>query len=209
MGRCTRRRARWRWLLVLRASVGTTDQLTTSVYGQNPPRRPSEVKDPRPTRHTAAAGASICQARRVTIPRTPLLRTAALLIAAAALGVSLSGCTQEEVDPLEVTNSATISDITDNTATGLYTVDTAVLNTTSLGTELTLGFTILNSNGFQFSPISTITFSDGTELTCQADDLRRVPSLMDTTDTWDFACDADEFPKDSDGATLVVVDDYN
>ena len=54
-----------------------------------------------------------------------------------------------------------------------------------------------------------ITFDDGTELTCEADDLRRVPSLVDTTDSWDFACDAGEFPEDSDSAALVVVDDYN
>jgi hypothetical protein len=50
------------------------------------------------------------------------------------LGVSLSGCAQEKVDPLEVTNIATITDITentDNTDTGFYTVDSAVLNTTS------------------------------------------------------------------------------
>jgi hypothetical protein len=115
------------------------------------------------------------------------------------LGVSLSGCAQEKVDPLEVTNSATTTDITDNTDTGFCTVDSAVLNTTSLGTELTLDFTILNSNGIKFSPISTVTFDDGTELTCEADDLRRVPSLVDTTDSWDFACDTGEFPEDSAG----------
>jgi len=126
-----------------------------------------------------------------------------------ALAISLSGCAQEKVDPLEVTNSTTITNITDNTDTGFYTVDSAELNTTSFGTELTLGFTISNSNSLKFSPISTITFGDGTELTCEADDLRRVPSLVDTTDSWDFACDAAEFPEDSDGASLVVVDDYN
>lgn len=126
-----------------------------------------------------------------------------------ALGASLSGCAQEKVDSLEVTNSATITDVTDNTDTGFYTVDSAALNTTSFGTELTLYFTILNSNGIKFSPVSTITFNDGTELTCEADDPRRVPSLVDTTDSWGFACDADEFPEDSAGAALVVVDDYN
>ena len=133
---------------------------------------------------------------------------ASALTVTAGLVIALAGCAQEKVDPLEVTNSATITDITDNTQTGFYTVNSAVLSTTSLGTELTLGFSILNSNGIKFSPVSTISFSDGTELTCEADDPRRVPSLVDTTDSWDFACDAD-FPKDSDGAKLVVVDAYN
>lgn len=136
-------------------------------------------------------------------------RGAAALAVTVCLSAALVGCAQQEADPLEVTNTATINDITDNTDTGYYTVDSAVLNTTSFGTELTLGFTILNSNGIKFNPVSTITFSDGTELTCEADDLRRVPSLVDTTDSWDFACDADEFPTDSDGAALTVVDDYN
>ncbi|MDQ0541060.1 hypothetical protein QF011_003638 [Curtobacterium flaccumfaciens] len=138
-----------------------------------------------------------------------LSRGAAALTVTVCLSAALVGCAQEEADPLEVTNTATINDITDNTDTGYYTVDSAVLNTTSFGTELTLGFTILNSNGIKFSPVSTITFSDGTELTCQADDPRRVPSLVDTTDSWDFACDAEEFPTDGDGAALTVVDDYS
>jgi hypothetical protein len=145
----------------------------------------------------------------VKFPRVTGLRRAATFAAVTTLGISLSGCAQEKLDPLKVTNSATISDITDNTDTGFYTVDSAVLNTTSFGTELTLGFTILNSNGSKFSPVSTITFNDGTELTCEADDLRRLPSLVNTTDSWDFACEADEFPEDSAGAALVVVDDYN
>ncbi|WP_439690447.1 hypothetical protein ACRQ4C_05800 [Curtobacterium sp. SP.BCp] len=136
-------------------------------------------------------------------------RVVAVVAVMSSLGVALAGCSQKEDDPLEVTNTATIRDITDNTDTGFYTVDSAVLNTTSLGTELTLGFTILNSNHTSFSPVSTITFKDGTVLTCEADDVRRVPSLQDTTDSWDFACDSDEFPRDSDDASLVVVDAYN
>jgi hypothetical protein len=33
--------------------------------------------------------------------------------------------------------------------------------------------------------------------------------MRQTTDSWDFACDAAEFPEDSTGPSLVVVDDYN
>ena len=42
------------------------------------------------------------------------------------VGVTLAGCAaEEEVDPLAVTNSVSI---TDNTGTGYYTVDGATLN---------------------------------------------------------------------------------
>ncbi|KQQ18675.1 hypothetical protein ASF48_17285 [Rathayibacter sp. Leaf299] len=135
-------------------------------------------------------------------------RALATLTFVAGLAVALSGCAEEKPDPLAVTDSATITDITDNTGTGYYTVDAATLTTTGLGTELELAFTILNSNGIKFNPVSTITFSDGSVVTCEADDLRRIPSLVDSTDSWDFACDG-SFPEDSDGARLVVVDSYN
>lgn len=125
------------------------------------------------------------------------------------VGVTVAGCAGEDVDPLAVTNSASITDIRDNTNTGWYTVDSADLATNGLGTELTLGFTITNANHTEFNPVSTITFSDGTVLTCEADDLRRVPSLQESTDTWDFACDADEFPEDADGSYIEIVDTYN
>ena len=87
-------------------------------------------------------------------------------------------------------------------------MDAATLTTTGLGTELELTFTILKSNGIKFNPVSTITFPDGSVITCEADDLRRIPSLVDSSTSWDFACDG-SFPEDSDRARLVVVDTYN
>lgn len=138
------------------------------------------------------------------------LRSITAIVAALGLTTGVGSCSSApEVDPLAVTNSATITDIEDNTGTGYYTVSSAKLTTNGLGTELELGFTILNTNGIKFSPVSVITFADGTVLTCEADDLRRVPSLVKTTDSWDFACDAAEFPANTKGATVVVVDDYN
>jgi hypothetical protein len=137
------------------------------------------------------------------------LRCVAVVALAVSASVVLAGCAEEKVEPLAVTNSVTITDIADNTGTGYYTVDSATLTTNAIGTELELGFTILNSNGIDFSPVSTITFTDGTELRCEADDLRRVPSLVESADSWDFACDAADFPTDSQDASLVVVDDYN
>lgn len=136
------------------------------------------------------------------------VRALATLTLAAGLTATSFGCAAEKPDPLSVTNSATITDITDNTGMGYYTVDAATLTTNGLGTELELAFTILNNNGIKFNPVSTITFSDGSVLTCEADDLRRIPSLVDSTDSWGFACDG-SFPEDSGGARLVVVDSYN
>lgn len=135
-------------------------------------------------------------------------RTLVVLALAAGTSIALVGCAAEKVDPLAVTNSATITNITDNTATGYYTVDAAHLTTTAVGTELTLDFTVSNANGIKFSPVSTITFTDGTVLVCEADGPRHVPSLAASTDSWDFACDADEFPEDSGEAVLLVVDAY-
>lgn len=135
-------------------------------------------------------------------------RAVATLALAAGLIAALCGCADEKPDPLAVINSASITDITDTTGTGYYTVDGATLTTTGLGTQLELAFTILNSNGIKFNPVSTITFPDGSMLTCEADDPRRVPSLVDSTNSWGFACDR-SFPEDSAGARLVVVDTYN
>jgi hypothetical protein len=118
-------------------------------------------------------------------------------------------CSSEPgVDPLAVTNSVDITDISDNTGTGWYTVTGARLSSTSLGTTLRLRFDVIHPNGTAFSPVSTVTFADGTRVVCEADDPRRVPSLQASTTEWDFACDASSFPEASAGARLVVVDDY-
>ncbi len=125
------------------------------------------------------------------------------------LSVGLVGCAGEESDPLAVTSSAMVSEIEDNTGTGYYLVESAQLQTNALGTELTLGFSILDPNGMKFDPVSTITFADGTVLQCKTNDLRRMPSLVSSTTSWSFPCDAASFPVDSAGASLVVVDEHN
>jgi hypothetical protein len=80
------------------------------------------------------------------------------------------------------------------------------LTTTALGTELELSFTIPNRNGIKLSPVSTITFADGNTLTCKAGDPRRLPSLVESTDSRDFACAGAGFPDGGDGASLVAMD---
>lgn len=78
-------------------------------------------------------------------------RALATLALAAGVTAALSGCADEKPDALAVINSASVTNITDNTGTGYYTVDAATLTTTGLGTELELAFTILSSNGIKFN----------------------------------------------------------
>jgi hypothetical protein len=130
-----------------------------------------------------------------------------LFVIPLALALSLAGCAGEKVDPLAVVNSATINEITDNTGSDYYDVTSAYIEQDGISTRLTLGFAISNTNGTSFSPVSTVTFTDGTILTCEAGDPRRTPSLEETTDDWTFECDGD-LPEDADGASMVVIDEY-
>lgn len=127
-------------------------------------------------------------------------------MAIAVVGLVVSGCADKKVDPLAVTNRLDITDITDRAGAGNYTVNSATLTTTALGTELRLGFTILNDNGTKFWPVSVVTFGDGSVVRCEVDDPRRAPSLVRTTTEWDFACDAAEFPASSTARLVVTAE---
>lgn len=133
----------------------------------------------------------------------------AALTAIGILSLALSGCA-EKVDPLEVRQSLTITDVRDQTNSEYYTVrDTVTGVEDGIGARITLGFGVTHANQTKFSPVSTIHFPDGSTVVCEAGDPRRVPSLVDSLDTWDFECTPGAFPEDTDGAYLVVVDDYH
>lgn len=133
----------------------------------------------------------------------------AALLTMGTLSLALSGCA-EKVDPLEVQQSLTITDIRDETNSEYYTVrGTATGVEDGIGARITLGFDVTNSNQIKFSPVSTIHFADGSTVVCEAGDPRRVPSLVDSLDTWNFECTPGAFPEDTDGAYLVVVDEYH
>ncbi len=133
--------------------------------------------------------------------------TGVVLIIGAVL--ALTGCAADEPDPLDVVQSIRITGIEDNTNTGWYTVDAGTLTQNGLGVTLTLEFTITHANGVTFDPVSEIQLETGEEITCQADDLRRLPSLVDSTDDWDFACDAASLPEDPEVESMTVTDDYH
>jgi hypothetical protein len=126
-----------------------------------------------------------------------------------ALGavVILSGCAAED-DPLKVQKSVTFTDVRDETASDYYSVrDRATAVQDGVGARVTLGFDVSDSTHAYIDPIATIHWSNGTTSKCEAD-LRRLPALVDTLDTWDFECEPATFPAKTGGAYLVVVDDY-
>lgn len=125
----------------------------------------------------------------------------------AIVGLCVAGCAAAE-EPEPVAKTFEFGTVFDNTDTGWYSVTGAHGVSDQFGSRLTLDFAISNSNNTIFSPVSTIEYADGTVVVCQADDLRRLPSLVDSTTDWEFACDG-PFADDANGATVTVVDSYN
>ncbi len=123
-------------------------------------------------------------------------------------GVALAGCAEKE-DPLEVKQSVVFTDIRDGTNSEYYTVRSEAIGVEDgIGARITLGFDVTFPNSITINPVSTIHFPDDTTVLCEAD-FRRLPGLVDTLDTWDFECDPGEFPEETDGAYIVVVDEYH
>jgi hypothetical protein len=111
------------------------------------------------------------------------LRTIVIL---AGIGVVVAGCADEKVDPLAVTNTATLTDIRDNTGSEYYSVNTASLRTTGVGTTLTLGFAITNFNHHGVQPRLDHHLRGWHRPHLPVRGAGQVPHLERTTDTWDF-----------------------
>lgn len=133
---------------------------------------------------------------------TRTLPTIALVLALSAL----TGCAAEEVEP--PTRTVTFNQIENGPDLEYFTVTRAEGVSDQFGDRLTLFFNISNANQTKFSPVATITFTDGSTLTCTEDDLRRIPALLDSTTDWEFPCDG-TFPESVKGASILVTDDYN
>lgn len=136
------------------------------------------------------------------------IRGVGAVIGAALVVISVTGCGEEE-DPLAVHKSVTFSDVRDETASEFYTVrGTATGVQDGVGARITLGFDVSNANSITINPVSTIHWADGSTSKCEAD-FRQLPGLVETLDTWEFECEPGTFPEDTDGARLVVVDEYH
>lgn len=135
-----------------------------------------------------------------------------LLAATATLAtvtLLLTGCATEKRDPTAIVDSLTIPEILDKTNTGWYRVTSAKLSQNELGVSLTLKFDITHANGTKFNPVTTIKFGDGKTVVCEADDLRRIPSLVKSTDDWNFACNVTRIPENRSSVVATIVDTYN
>lgn len=130
------------------------------------------------------------------------------LVTCTCLGL-VTGCSRGEVeDSTPVVGGLNITAIIDNTGSDYYSVTSARLDETSVGVELTLTFDITNANGATFSPVAVIDFGDDIQMTCKADDLRRVPSLRESTVHWGFACDLPSIPDERSNVTATITDSY-
>lgn len=119
----------------------------------------------------------------------------------------LSGCAASPEE--EAPRLVQFDQIDDQTGTEYYSVGaTASGIDDQFGSRITLNFAISHANRTTFSPLVHITFADGSTLTCEETDLRRLPALVEATTDWEFPCES-SFPTNVSGATLVVTDTYN
>ncbi|MHA7617414.1 hypothetical protein ACX12M_02735 [Cellulosimicrobium cellulans] len=138
---------------------------------------------------------------------SPRVRVSATL-GAVVVALAVGACSEPEPEPSPV--EVAYSDVSDETATddGYDVNPTAVGFVDILGDwQLTLGFTITNPNGTKFDPVATVHGPDGDDVVCRVDDLRRLPSVKETTTDWDLPCDG-PLPTDPEGVTITVRDDY-
>lgn len=137
---------------------------------------------------------------------SPRVRVSVAL-GAVVVALAVGACSEPEPEPSPVV--VTYSGVSDETGSEWFTVNpTAVGGTNILGDwELTLGFTILHANGTAFDPVATVHTTDGDDVVCRVDDLRRIPTVKETTTDWDLPCDG-PLPTDPEGVTITVRDDY-
>ena len=127
---------------------------------------------------------------------------------AASVAVLCSACAPEPEAAPEV-RTVSFDDVTDETGSDYYTVASPIVGVVDeVGSRVTVPFEISNPNGIVFNPKVVIQFQDGATVTCQETDLRRLPSVQETTTEWDLPC-AGDLPDDVSGATAVVTDEYH
>jgi hypothetical protein len=118
----------------------------------------------------------------------------------------LAGCAAAEPEPQ--TRRVEFAEVRDATGSEFYTVTDAVGVSDQFGSRVVLFFDITNANQIKINPRATVRFADGGTMTCQEEDLRRLPSLVESTTDWDIPCDG-AFPEVVEGATVEVVDTYH
>jgi hypothetical protein len=125
----------------------------------------------------------------------------------ALVALALSGCSGgPTASPTPSSQQVVFTEIDDQTNSDFYQIASTAQGTLDqFGAELTLGFVISNANGIKIKPKATIRYADGS---IQETDLRRLPSLVKTTTSWDFPC-GPTFLGGPAGAVVRVVDEYS
>lgn len=131
------------------------------------------------------------------------------LVLAAAITLGVTGCSSSNTPAEDAVRSFSFTDVSDWTSSDYFTIGTPIAGTSDqLGDRLTVPLFISNFNQIIINPKATVTFTDGTKVTCQEEDLRRLPSLIESQTDVDLPCDG-AFPDDADDAHIVIVDDYH
>lgn len=132
--------------------------------------------------------------------------------AAAALfvtvtGLVLSSCSAPPPEPEPRTVRFTAVD--DEHQSDYYDVGAAVDGVTDeFGTRLVIPIMVTRANRTSFNPAADVSFPDGTTVHCEEEDVRRWPSLVESTDSVEVPCESD-FPKSTAGAVVTVTDLYD
>jgi len=138
------------------------------------------------------------------------------LILAVIISLTLAGCGGGEPDPSKMATSAPpeyfdFATVVDKTgAKDFHVAKTARGQTNhyfgSAFSTLTVGIEIVRETHFTYHPIVEIKYADGSVDTCQEDDLRRYPTVQETTPYFEVPCFDFEDPL---GAVVTVRDDWD
>ena len=121
----------------------------------------------------------------------------------------MTGCASSNTQAESATRIFASTDVSDWTSSDYFTIGTPVTGTSDqFGDRLTAPLVISNYNQIIINLKATVTFSDGTKLTCQEEDPRRLPSLIESQTEVHLPCDG-AFPDDADDAHIVIVDEYH
>lgn len=138
-----------------------------------------------------------------------MMRHRLVLVLTAVVSLGVAGCASSNTPTEDAVRSFSFTDVSDWTSSDYFTIGTPIAGISDqFGDRLTVPLVISHFNQIIINPKATVTFADGTKVTCQEEDLRRLPSLVESRTDVDLPCDG-TFPDDADDAHIVIVDEYH
>ena len=132
----------------------------------------------------------------------------AIAVPVLVLALAVTGCSTSAPSDESTPRSLSFTDINDWTGSDYYTVGSPIEGVSdTFGDRLMVPLLITHYNQTIINPEATVTFDDGTTFTCQEEDLRRLPSLVESTTDTELPCDG-LFPEDATGGHIIVTDEY-